>query len=471
MDYLKRGLLLAMVAALALSSKVVSGEIRVNSLFSNHAVLQKGKPIPVWGTGDEGEQVSVAFNGQMKKAVVKGGKWRVVLDPMEYQRQPQTMVISGVNKVVLSDILVGEVWICSGQSNMERQLGPRPPQPPLTNWEKERDGALFPLIREYHVPQRYSEERLEDAGGYWKVCSPDVVSDFSAVGYFFARSLYLHLNIPIGIVFSALGGTPAEDWTSKESLWANPLLKSLAKNYDEVMSKSYRPEGQTIGGLYNAMVYPIKAFAVKGVAWYQGESNNDRAEQYEAVLYNMICCWRQEFNQGDFPFLIVQVAPHRDMKPEIREAQRIVASKIKNGALVVTADCGLENEIHPPFKQPIGERLALAARALAYKEKVEYSGPQYWKAKKCKGAMLVYFKHAPNGLALRSGDRVTGFTICGRDGVFYSAEAIIKGSNVVVWSKDVAEPTTVRYGWACFPHLNLIGVNGIPASPFSSDRI
>jgi sialate O-acetylesterase len=351
---------------------------------------------------------------------------------------------------------------------MERQLGPRPPQPPIADWEKEREMAGYPAIREYYVPLKYSAEKVEDVHGGWTVCSSRTVADFSAVGYFFAENLYKQLKVPVGILFSAFGGTPAEDWISLAALEGNPALNELVRNYDKVTA-DYKPGGQLLCGLYNGMIYPLLPYAIKGVAWYQGENNNDRPRQYQVILPALIKNWRNDFGVGDFPFLIVQIAPFKDMSPEIREAQLLVSEKVKNTALIVTTDCGDANNIHPSHKQPVGERLSLAARALAYREKIEYAGPTY-RSSAIKGHRVVLgFTHMGGGLVARNGDSLKGFTIAGADKKFVAALAVIKRKKIVVYSDQVDKPVAVRYGWANVPDVNLYNAAGLPASPFRSD--
>ena len=448
----------------------VKAGIKPNSLFTDHMVLQQGVTVPVWGSAEGEKQITVKFNDQVVTAKVINGKWMARLSAMKYSDSPQAMVISGKkDTVIIHDILVGEVWLCSGQSNMERQLGPRPPQPLIDNWEKERDAATYPLIREFYVPLKYAVDKTDDVHSTWTVCSPQTVSDFSAVGYFFARDLYEHLKIPIGIVFSAYGGTPAEDWTSKAALEGNPELNDLAKHYDSIMNAHWHPDGQVMNGLYNGMIYPLIPYAIKGVAWYQGESNNDRANQYATVLKNMIANWRTDFHQGDFPFLIVQVTPHAEMKPELRDAQLQVSKTVKNTALIVTTDCGDAN-IHSPYKQPVGQRLGLAARSLAYGEKLEYSGPVYESYTVDGNRIVITFTHTGNGLVAKNSGFPKGFTICGADKKFVPAFARIDGDKVIVYSDKVAHPTAVRYGWMNVPDVNLFNIEGLPASPFRTDQ-
>lgn len=443
--------------------------IKPNSLFTDHMVLQKGVAVPVWGTADEGEIVTVSFNGQTVSTTVLDGKWMIQLAPMPYVTTPSTMIITGKDTVTINDVVVGEVWLCSGQSNMEKQLGPRKGQQLVTNWENERDSANYPLIREYYVPEKFSTEKIADVNSKWTVCSPQTVSDYSAVGYFFVKNLYNKLKVPVGMIFSAYGGTHAEDWTSKEALEANPALTDLVRNYDTIMAKEWRPKGALRNGLYNGMLFPLLPYAIKGAAWYQGEANNNRPKQYQIILPNMIQSWRNEFDCGDFPFLIVQIAPFKNLSPEIREAQLIISQKVKNTALIVTTDCGDSADIHPANKKPVGERLALAAEALAYNEKIEFSGPIYQSCKIKGNKATLNFTHIGSGLATKNNNPLKGFTIAGKDKKFVPAVAEIKGRGIIVYSKDVKKPVAVRYGWSNVPDVNLFNVEGLPASPFRTD--
>lgn len=448
--------------------QLVLADVKPNSIFSNHMVLQKGVPVPVWGSADDGEEITVNFNGQQITTKASNGKWKLLLQPMEYLKTGTNMTITGKNTVVIEDILVGEVWLCSGQSNMERQLGPRPGQPLIVNWEKERDLANYPMIREFYVPLNYAPEKIDDVNGKWTVCSPESVPDFSAVGYFFAKNLHAKLKVPVGIILSAFGGTPAEDWTSKEALLANPDLADLVADYDK-LTTGYRPKGKVMNGLYNGMIAPLLPFPIKGCAWYQGESNNNNPEAYQTILTNMIQNWRTDFQNEELPFLIVQIAPHKDMKPELRESQLVVTHKTPHTALIVTTDCGEENDIHPPFKQPVGARLALAARGLVYGERLVYNGPTYKSFQVSGKEIVLEFDHVGKGLSTQSSAPLTGFTIAGKDKHFVPATARIKGKTIVVSSPEVSEPTAVRYGWSNAPEVNLFNVEGLPASPFRTD--
>ena len=457
-----------LICCLLIASICVRAEVSLNSLFSDHMIVQKGAAVPVWGTAGEGEKVTVRFNGQTVSTVAMKGKWMIRLLPMDYQLTPLTMKVSGINTIIINDILVGEIWLCSGQSNMERQLGPRPPQPLITDWEKERDAANYPLIREYYVPLKYSDSKTADAQSSWTVCSPKTVPDFSAIGYLFAKNLFLQLKVPVGILFSAFGGTPAEDWISETALKNNSKLKELVAGYDKPTT-AWKPTGKTMNGLYNGMIYPLLPYALKGVVWYQGESNNDRPALYKTILTTLITNWRKDFHQGVIPFLIVQIAPHKDMCPELRESQFMVSQKVTNTALIVTTDCGDAENIHPSHKQPVGERLAIAARALAYKERVEYAGPVYRSFTIKNDEVILNFRHIGKGLTAKRNDELKGFTIAGEDKKFVPANAVIKGNQIVVSDKNIKKPVAVRYGWSNVPDVNLFNGDGFPASPFRTD--
>jgi sialate O-acetylesterase len=453
-----------------LIAAIVNATVRPNSLFSSNMVLQQGKPVPVWGTASESEKITISFKGKEYEAITINGRWKIELLPMRATNEGQTMTIRGKDTIIsITNILVGEVWLCSGQSNMYRTLGPQPSRPDITNWERERDSAHYPLIRQYTVPLLYAAHKTDDANGNWKVCSPETVPSFSAVGYFFARDLHQDVKVPVGIILSAFGGTPAEDWTSREALEADPELKRFADHYIEIVSASYQPKGQLISGLYNGMIHPLIPYAISGIAWYQGEANNVRAHQYELVLSNLIKSWRKDFNQGNLPFLIVQIAPHKDMSPELREAQLKVSQQITNTALIVTTDCGDAEDIHPAYKQPVGNRLARAALALAYDKDLVYAGPVL-RSRKIKGSKIVLrFDNSQKGFKTVDGQPLKGFTIAGDDQVFVPARSVIKGRSIIVYQPDINKPAAVRYGWSNAPDVNLCSAEGLPASPFRTE--
>ncbi len=495
--------------ALLLSFSVLHAEVKPNTLFCNNMVLQRNIEVPIWGSADEGEKVTINFAGQMLSTTAKNGKWSVKLHPLK-AGGPYTMTIKGTNTITIENILVGEVWLCSGQSNMERQLGPRKGQPLIHNWEAEAaDGINYPQIREFAVAHNASEVELTNVEGKWTVCDSVTCKEFSAVGYFFAKALYQKLKIPIGIIHSSVGGTAANKWISRAATEANPELKSiitgyegsvkrypkqleeykqnesalLAKYEEEVKAAKLanlpRPrkpsppvdpaKSGNCGGLFHAMIAPLIPYAIKGVVWYQGETDSHNAKMYFPTFTALMADWRKRWAEGDFPFLFVQIAPNEKNAPEVREAQVLAFQKTPNTAMVVITDCVDSTfDRHPPFKKPVGERLALAARAVAYQEKLVFMGPVF-KAIKIEGEKAVIsFANAENGLMKKDG-AIIGFSIAGKDKQFVPATAEIKGKTVVVTAKEVEKPAYVRFGFETKPVTNLYNKEGLPASPFRTD--
>jgi sialate O-acetylesterase len=288
------------------------------------------------------------------------------------------------------------------------------------------------------------------------------------VAYYFARDLHAKLGVPVGIISTSWGGTPAQAWTSAEGFAGQPELKGYA---DQLQAAEVLPENghqNFPAALYNAMIAPVVPYGMKGVIWYQGEANAGQSKQYQTLFPAMIADWRAKWKLGDFPFLFVQIAPFKGLPPEIREAQLLTLAKSKNTAMAVTTDCGDANDIHPKQKEPVGHRLSLAARALAYSEKIEYSGPLYQEMKAAVDKAWISFSHAGGGLVAKDGD-LKGFTIAGADGKFVPAKAEIKGDKVVVSAEGVSDPKAVRYGWDNVPGVNLFNKEGLPASPFRTD--
>ena len=443
------------------------GAVKPNSLFADNCVLQRGLPVPVWGAAATGEKITVTFAGQTVTTIATNGVWKVWLQPMAADAVPQTLTIQGDTSCTFTNVLVGDVWVASGQSNMERQLGPRLYQPEIIGWREAAATANFPNFHEFYVPEHLSATPTTDAGGTWTVCSPQTAPDFSAVGFFFARALQAAEKVPVGILFSAWGGTPAESWTSAAALKTlNDFRPQIQWMENQPATPNYNQNCPAV--LYNGMIAPLQAFPIKGVIWYQGESNCERGRQYRDLFPCLIADWRQGWGLGDFPFLFVQIAPSKFWTPQIREAQLLTLGKSKNTAMIGTADIGDANDMHPAQKGPVGERLALAARALAYGEHLEYSGPLFAKMKIKRGRAVISFTHTSGGLLAKDGE-LKGFTIAGADTNFVPAKAEIKGKTVVVWSDDVKAPTAVRYGWAKAPDVNLFNQAGLPASPFRTD--
>jgi sialate O-acetylesterase len=450
--------------AAGLSARAAAADVAPHALFTDHAVLQQGRTLPIWGTAANGEQVTVRLAGQEATTEAKDGRWRVELEPLP-AGGPHQLTIEGQNKVVVDDVLIGDVWIASGQSNMEWPLR-------LTDGADEAiAGATDSKLRFFTVPHTSKAEPQSTVEGHWVVCSPDVAPNFSGVGYYFARELRQRFDRPVGIIGTYWGGTPAEAWTKREKLAATPGLA-------HILGYERRPgDGWYPGGLYNGMIAPLAPFAITGAIWYQGESNADRAWQYRTLFPAMITSWRETWNQGDFPFLFVQLAPFKKIKPEpgesdwaeLREAQLLSTKVLPQVGMAVITDVGEEEDIHPRKKQPVGARLAIAARKLAYGEELECSGPVFHCVTFDGPAATVHFEHAESGLEAR-GATLAGFSLAGEDRKFHPAQAEITGQATIrVTSPQVPRPVAVRFGWADFPVVNLWNKAGLPATPFRSD--
>ncbi len=515
------------LAAFAFAVGSLHAEVKPNPLFTDGAVLQRGQAVPIWGMARDGEKVSVTLGDQTLTTTAANGTWRVELKPLT-AGGPFTLTIAGDNTVTVNNVMVGEVWVCSGQSNMEWPFNR------AVNAAEERPKATYPKIRMFTVDKTISIKPLAEARGSWVECSPETVGGFSAVGYFFARDIYQKLGIPVGMIHTSWGGTPAQAWTSLEGLDKDPALSGYAEaartalanhpaavaaypakreefkaarsTWEETVGKPYQealrawneataaaktagqplpskpvpasppptapkgPDGNQNSEttLFNGMVNPLIPYAIKGAIWYQGESNAGQSRLYRTLFPAMIADWRTRWNQGSFPFLFVQIAPFNGQPPEIREAQFLTLAKSDNTAMVVTTDVGDAKDIHPTRKEPVGQRLALAARVLAYGEKVEYSGPLYQSMKADGGKISLSFTHTGGGLVAKDGD-LKGFTIAGADGKFVPAKATINGTNIIVATEGVTEPKAVRYGWSNVPDVNLYNQEGLPASPFRTD--
>ncbi|MCL4369030.1 MAG: sialate O-acetylesterase [Actinobacteria bacterium] len=501
---------LGLLAPVSASSTVVP-----NPLFSDGAVLQRGVRVPIWGTASPGEHVTVSFDGQKVSTVANGGKWMVHLKPME-AGGPFTLTISGSNTVEIHNVLVGEVWVCSGQSNMEFPLAL------ASNGKEAIQSSSDPMLRLFTVPRlvsyypqtavkrpgdraNYSVAFPQDTkeGGHWDEASPSTTGGFSAVAYFFGRSLRRALGVPVGLIHSSWGGTPAEAWTTRKALEDTPSIRYYIDGLDAAVRaypqqmKRYHEQLDSIAkggangsqapkapdnplasswapsGLYNGMIAPLIPYAIKGAIWYQGESNAGKAYEYRTLLPTMIRSWREEWGEGDFPFLLVQIAPFLKIQSqpmesawaELRDAQLYTTQTVPKTAMAVITDVGDQNDIHPRQKEPVGQRLALAAEAIAYGRKVEYSGPQYVQG----GRAILSFTHVDGGLVAKDGP-LTGFAIAGADRKFVNAQAEIQGGRIAAWSPDVARPAAVRFGWADYPVVNLYNKDGLPASLFRTDN-
>jgi sialate O-acetylesterase len=527
---------------LLLISASLHADVKLPALFSDNMVLQQGMAVPVWGWADEGETVTVRFRNQTARTTAKDGKWMVKL-----RRQkaggPDTLTVSGRNSVELKNVLVGEVWVCSGQSNMEWPMN-RSFQP-----QQDIQSSAHPQLRLFTVPKLKANDPAADVKSKWVESGPNTVSNFSAVAYYFGRDLQKARGVPVGLIHTSWGGSPAEVWMSRAALESNPRYKSeivdayppAFKRYEENLG-SYEKEAAELAKegkkptrnkpappfwkpteLYNGMIAPLIPYAIKGAIWYQGESNAGRAEQYRSLFADMIRNWRRDWGQGDFTFLAVQLAPWDKNKKrsldeilaspgdsdwaELREAQGLATKTLPKVGLAVITDVGDKDDIHPTKKEPVGARLALAARGIAYGERIVYAGPVYRRMKVQGDKISLTFDNVGKGLQAwdsqpvqarfsPDGKRIVttnsdgtariwdaqsgqpasnqtplkGFAICGPDKRWVWANAEIQGSKVVVSSPAVSEPVAVRYGWSDFPVVNLWNKNGLPASPFRTDN-
>jgi sialate O-acetylesterase len=472
---LRSWMIVLLVGVAGSYSTPVRADVKLHPLFTDGMVLQRQKEstdgVPVWGTADPGEKVLLTLDangaetGGMARPDEKG-KWSISL-PLPKPGGPYKMTIKGKNEITLKDVYVGDVWICSGQSNMEMGLGS------CADAAKHREASKNPKIRLFTVPHKISAEPVKEINSKWVECGPETVGGFSGVAYFFGRDLQKALDVPIGLIHTSWGGTVAEAWTPKGALEGDANLKGLIPAEIKIDDKKPNPNQGTV--LYNGMIAPLIPYGIKGAIWYQGESNAGRAEQYETLFPTMIKSWRKDWNQGEFPFFFLQLAPFMKIEKDptdtpwarLREAQRLTLKLEKTGMAVIT-DVGDEKDIHPKQKEPVGARLALAARAIAYGEKIEYSGPTYDSVKFAEGKAILSFKHLGGGLVAK-GDALTGFTMAGEDKIFYNADATIQGNTIVVSCDKVAKPAAVRFGWANYPVVNLWNKESLPASPFRTD--
>jgi sialate O-acetylesterase len=475
-------------------------------LFSDNMVLQQGISVPIWGWGRDGDTITVRFQNQTASTHVKDGVWMVRLAGLK-SGGPSTMTIStGGNPssapaITLQNVLVGEVWLASGQSNMEFPL--------KNSHESAADiaGSANPMIHLLHVPKARLSSPTNDIGASWTICDSNTTPTFSAVEYYFARDLQKALHVPVGVIESDWGGTPIEAWMQRDFLrmdqdyrievlgaWtiAQDSYERGLINYNE-KKKAAQESGAKFtqaaprlpwapGELYNGMISPLAGYALKGVLWYQGESNAGSAEdakEYHKLMPDLIRNWRNVWGEGEFSFLLVQLAPFRAIQPlpsesswaYVREAQLRTTQILPNVGMAVITDVGDQNNIHPTRKEPVGARLTLAARGIAYHQPVEYSGPVLKQAKTEGNQIVLTFDHVAGGLQAR-GDVLSGFAICGDDGKFVWASAEIKGLNrVLVHNSEVDHPVAVRYGWANYPVVNLYNKAGLPASPFRTDDL
>jgi sialate O-acetylesterase len=492
-------------------SGVLSADVRLPAVIGANMVLQQGMAVPIWGWADPCEVVRIIThwsNMDLMAVADANGFWKINIvtpSPPPPNGGPCEIIITGKNTIILKNVLVGDVWVCSGQSNMEFPLSWS------ANSQQEINEANYPQIRLFTVGKKVSYTPMGNCQGHWQECSPATAKNFSAVAYFFGREIHRQLGVPVGLIHASWSGTPAESWMSKEYLASEPNFQPILKRFDDTvanypelkqkyneqkaqydsMAAKMRAEHKTpppkpnepVGlnspysptGLFNGMIRPIIPYTIRGIIWYQGESNTGRAEQYRTLFPAMIKCWREAWKEGDLPFYYVQLANFMAVRPEpgpsewaeLREAQ-LMTLATPNTGMAVAIDVGEANNIHPKNKQDIGKRLSLWALAKTYKKDVEYSGPLYKYMEVKDNNAILHFDNVGGGLISKGGD-LKGFAIAGADRKFVWADAKIEGDTVVVQSDKVAEPVAVRYGWADNPVCNLYNKANLPASPFRTD--
>jgi len=503
----------ALLVCGTLLAPAARADVKLPHIFTSHLVLQRDQANPVWGTASPDEKVTVSIAGQKHSATAGAdGTWRVRLEPLS-AGGPHRLVIQGNNTIELEDILVGEVWICSGQSNMQWSL------------KQSVDGDLaaltagnYPQLRLISVPQVGTQEPQDDFNGQWEVCSPTTTPEFSAVGYYFGRQLQETLKVPVGLIDDAWGGSACEAWIPRKTLESDPKYAALMEQWKnteatfdfekekaayqkrlekwKVDSAEARKAGKPVpqaprgpnnvltgnsrpGNIYNGVLRPTVGYGIRGAIWYQGESNAGRAYQYRDLFPLMISTWRDLWGQGEFSFYWVQLADFQAEKTEpgdsawaeLREAQTMTMSKLKNTGEAVIIDLGEGRDIHPRKKLEVGLRLARWALAKDYGIKVPYHSPQYKSVEFKDDKALLTFDHVGGtGLYTFDVNEPIGFTIAGDDKMFVTANARILGPDKIeVWSDKVKQPTSVRYAWADNPICNVTSKEDLPLTPFRTD--
>ncbi|WP_395748941.1 sialate O-acetylesterase [Prosthecobacter sp.] len=504
---MKPWLILLLVSTLACS---VRAAVTLSPVFKDHMVLQRDRQVPVWGWAEPGQEINVKFGEQTKVTKAdKDGKWKVVLDPMRASSDPDILRVSGQSTEVVKDVLVGEVWLCSGQSNMAMNVKG------VDNAEKEMLGANFPLIRMFFVQSFTATTPQEQCAGVWQICTPKTVANFSAAAYFFGRELQQDLKVPIGLINSSVGGTPIESWTSLEAMQKEPRLHSLLKRWERDVELFEQPDNRAKndlakkqwqdaakaalagkqspppqpayvgsdplhaarpGNLFNGKIAPLVPFSIRGILWYQGESNAANGPLYAVQMPLLIHDWRARWG-AELPFAWVQLPnfQKREAEPDaaanwarLREAQA-AALKEPNTGMTVNLDIGDAGNIHPKNKQEIGRRLALWARAKVYGEKLEYRGPVYRSHEVKGGEVVIQMDHASGLKTSDGGAAVKGFVIADEMKRWQWADAHIEDGKVIVSHPAVLKPVAVRYAWANNPEVNLVNGSGLPAAPFRTD--
>ena len=485
-------------------------DVKLPSIFSDNMVLQQQLDNKVWGWADAGEEITVKFAGSKYKTKANDkGDWSLKLKAMKYGG-PYELTVSGKNSITFKDVLVGEVWVCSGQSNMGWTVN-NSNDPDL-----EKLTAKYPNIRLLKIPLVGTQEPQKNFQGSWMHCTPETVGNFTAVGYFFGRNVHLATDVPVGLIMDAWGGSACEAWINRDLLKADSQYKELMERWEKTeatwnekdakakhakamaswkeKAAKAKAEGKPAprkpryrnpltgqhrpANLYNGMIKPIIGYGIRGAIWYQGESNAGRAYQYRNLFPLMIDSWRDEWGIGNFPFYWVQLADFLNENPnpessswaELREAQTMTMDKLENTGEAVIIDIGEGKDIHPKNKQGVGNRLARWALAKDYGINIAHQSPRY-KSMKVEGNKIVLeIDHVISGLNTFDVNDLRGFTIAGADKKFVNAKAKFSGKNqIIVWADSVKEPAAVRYAWATNPICNVYSREGLPLTPFRTD--
>jgi sialate O-acetylesterase len=476
--------------------------IKLPALIADNMVLQQNSNIILWGwaNGNETIVINASWNKKAIKTIAKAdGTWQISIKTPK-AGGPYSIDFKATNDIVVNNVLIGEVWLASGQSNMEFYMGKAEGwRTGVENYETEIEKANYPNIRMIDVKNTVADSPLTNITGKWEICTPQAAADFSAVAYYFAVNLQKEKGFPVGIINSTWGCTPAESWTKKSVLENNPEFQPILDRYkadcaaypekyavykskyehwkaDTSSHKKGAPK-EPIGPnhskspykLYNGMIAPLLNYKFRGVIWYQGESNVDYAYQYRKLFPAMIQNWRSDFHYSNMPFYFVQIAPHKSANPVLRESQLYTYEHIANTGIVITTDVGNATDIHPRNKKTVGDRLSYWALHQQYGSKsTQYSGPIYESMKLEGNKAVLKFKFA-DGLNSKDAS-LKGFTIAGKDQKFVDANAKIIGDNIEVWSDAIANPEAVRFGWQTVPDDNLFNAAGLPATPFRTDN-
>ena len=504
---------LTLALAAALVAGTTQAELSLPAIFSDNMVLQQNLANPIWGWDTPGKEITVTFAGQTKSAkAAADGKWSVKLDPVPANAKPAAISIIGTNSRILKNVLVGEVWICSGQSNMQWSVQQS------TDADLEIMTANYPLIRLISVPQVGTQEPQKTFNGEWKECSPATVPGFSAVGFYYGRLLHQMLGVPVGLINNAWGGSAAEAWVRRDVLEKDERFKLLMENTRAKEADLNKPEAKTNwekamaawtkrsdeakkagkpfterapqgpdgwlrgnarpGNIYNGVLLPTIGYGIKGAIWYQGESNAGRAYEYASLFPRMITHWREEWKQGDFPFYWVQLADFKTEQPlpgdpdwaELRESQTKTITAVKNGGQAVIIDLGEGKDIHPKNKRDVAERLARWALVKDYGMKLPYRSPEYKSVTFNADKAVITVDTFGSALSTFDVAEGKGFAICGEDKKWVWADAKLVGNDKIeVSGKGITKPVAVRYAWSDNPVCNVFSKDGLPLTPFRTD--